>query len=177
MYRKRSFETRVLTRFVQKYAPRVAHFELGGVNLGFAVEDDVLSSAEHTHEGDWVGEIQSIVMAPQQGDLASVGLAKSDIANQTDARDVGVGDRHGFCQEQMPVTTEQFSSMERDAFHVSYLSDKIPEAVFHGQAVKTVAYLRAPTAQDTAAHSDRQLHGTHHHQRRGRKGSLDEGSG
>ena len=37
--------------------------------------------------------------------------------------------------------------MERDAFHVSYLSDKIPEAVFHGQAVKTVAYLRVSTAQ------------------------------
>ena len=43
--------------------------------------------------------------------------------------------------------TEQFSIMERDAFHVSYLSDKIPEAVFHGQAVKTVAYLRVSTAQ------------------------------
>ena len=37
--------------------------------------------------------------------------------------------------------------MERDAFHVSYLSDKIPEPVFHGQAVKTVAYLRVSTAQ------------------------------
>ena len=37
--------------------------------------------------------------------------------------------------------------MGRDAFHVSYLSDKIPEAVFHGQAVKTVAYLRVSTAQ------------------------------
>ena len=37
--------------------------------------------------------------------------------------------------------------MECDAFHVSYLSDKIPEAVFHGQAVKTVAYLRVSTAQ------------------------------
>ena len=37
--------------------------------------------------------------------------------------------------------------MERDAFHVSYLSDKIPEAVFHGQAVKTVAYLTVSTAQ------------------------------
>ena len=37
--------------------------------------------------------------------------------------------------------------MEHDAFHVSYLSDKIPEAVFHGQAVKTVAYLRVSTAQ------------------------------
>ena len=46
-----------------------------------------------------------------------------------------------FCQEQTPVLAEQFSSMEHDAFHVSYLSDKIPEAVFHGQAVKTVAYL------------------------------------
>ena len=37
--------------------------------------------------------------------------------------------------------------MERDAFHVSYLSDKIPEDVLHGQAVKTVAYLRVSTAQ------------------------------
>ena len=52
-----------------------------------------------------------------------------------------------FCQEQTLVLTEQFSSMEHDAFHVSYLSDKIPEAVFHGQAVKTVAYLRVSTAQ------------------------------
>ncbi len=42
---------------------------------------------------------------------------------------------------------EQFSSMEYDAFHVSYLLDKIPEAVFHGQAVKTVAHLRVSTAQ------------------------------
>ena len=45
----------------------------------------------------------------------------------------------GFCQEQTPVIAEQFSSVECDAFHVSYLSDKIPEAVFHGQVVKTVA--------------------------------------
>ena len=37
--------------------------------------------------------------------------------------------------------------MERDTFHVSYLSDKIPGAVFHGQAAKTVAYLRVSTAQ------------------------------
>ena len=42
--------------------------------------------------------------------------------------------------------------MERDAFHVLYLSDKMPEAAFHGQAVKTVAYLRVLAAQDTAAH-------------------------
>ena len=41
----------------------------------------------------------------------------------------------------------QFSSRERNAFHGSYLSDKIPEAVFHGQAVKTVAYLRVSSAQ------------------------------
>ena len=53
----------------------------------------------------------------------------------------------GFCQEQTLVLTEQFSSMQRDAFHVPYLSDKIPEAVFHGQAGKTVAYLRVSTAQ------------------------------
>ena len=56
----------------------------------------------------------------------------------------------GFCQEQTPVLTEQFSSMEHDAFHVSYLSDKTPEALFHGQAVKTVAYLTVSTAQDSA---------------------------
>ena len=43
--------------------------------------------------------------------------------------------------------TEQFSSMECDAFHVSFLSDKTREAVFHGQAVKTVAHLRVSTAQ------------------------------
>ena len=69
----------------------------------------------------------------------------------------------GFCQEQTHVMIEQFSSIERDAFHVPYLSDKIPEAVFHGQAVKTVAYLRVSTAQqDAAAHFDGQLYGTHH---------------
>ena len=37
--------------------------------------------------------------------------------------------------------------MECDAFHVLYLSDKLPEAIFHGQSVKTVAYLRVSTAQ------------------------------
>ena len=37
--------------------------------------------------------------------------------------------------------------MEHDAFRVPYLSDEIPEAAFHGQAVKTVAYLRVSTAQ------------------------------
>ena len=52
-----------------------------------------------------------------------------------------------FCQEQTLVLAEQFSSMEHDAFRVPYLSDKIPEAAFHRQAVKTVAYLRVSTAQ------------------------------
>ena len=52
-----------------------------------------------------------------------------------------------FCQEQTLIMIEQFSSIERNAFHVSYLSDKIPEAVFHSQAVKTVADLRVSTAQ------------------------------
>ena len=50
--------------------------------------------------------------------------------------------------------------MECDAFHVSYLSDKTPEAVFHGHDVKTVAYLRVSTVQDAAAHLDGLLHGT-----------------
>ena len=40
------------------------------------------------------------------------------------------------------------------AFHVSYLSDKISEAVSHGQAVKTVSYLRVSTAQQDV-HSQR----------------------
>ena len=52
----------------------------------------------------------------------------------------------GFCQEQTLVLTEQFSSVECDAFHVSYMSDKIPEAAFHSQAAKTVAYLRVSIA-------------------------------
>ena len=74
---------------------RDAHLEHGGVNIDFAVEDDVLPSAEPTHEGDRVGETQSIVMAPPQGDLAPIGFEKAGIANQTGARDVGVGDRQG----------------------------------------------------------------------------------
>ena len=37
--------------------------------------------------------------------------------------------------------------MEHDVFRVSHLSDTIPDAEFHGQAVKTVAYLRVSTPQ------------------------------
>ena len=85
--------------------------------------------------------------APPQGDLASVGFERRG------HRESDGGERRrdrrpvGFCQEQTPVMTEQFSSIKRDAFYVPYLSDKLPEAIFHGQAVKTVAYLRVSTAQ------------------------------
>ena len=40
-----------------------------------------------------VGETQSIVAAPPQGDLAAAGFEKAGIANQTGTRDVGIGDR------------------------------------------------------------------------------------
>ena len=39
--------------------------------------------------------------------------------------------------------TEQFSKMERNAFHVPHLSDKIPEAVFHGRVEGRDATLEA----------------------------------
>ena len=81
---------------------RVAHLERGGINLDFAVEDDVLPSAEHTHEGDRVDETQSIVAVPPQGDLASIGLEKVGIANQTGARDVGTGDRQVYTMIWIP---------------------------------------------------------------------------
>ena len=93
----------VLTRFVEKYTLRVAHLERGGINIDFAVEEDVLPSAEPLHKGDLVGETQSIVAAPPQGDLASVGFEKAGIANQTGARDVGVGDRQGSVRNKRPL--------------------------------------------------------------------------
>ena len=67
---------------------------------------------EHTHEGDLVREAQPIVGAPPQGNLSSVGFEEGGIADQAGAGDVGVGDRHGFCQEQTPVLAEQFSSID-----------------------------------------------------------------
>ena len=50
------------------------------------------------------------------------------------------------CQAQTHVLAEQFSRLEQNAFHVPYLSDKTPEAAFHGQAVKIVASRRVSTA-------------------------------
>ena len=66
---------------------------------------------------------------------------------QTMQARIRVGDRHGSCPKQTSVMTVQFSSTEHYAFHVPYLSDTTPEAAFHGQDVKTVTYLRVPTAQ------------------------------
>jgi len=44
----------------------------------------------------------------------------------------------------------QFVDVKSDNFHVRLLSNKIPKAGFHGQTVKTVAYLRVSTAQQDA---------------------------
>ena len=71
---------------------RSVHLELGGVK-----------SDEATHEGDLVGETQSIVAAPPQGDLASAGFEKAGIANQTGARDVGTGDRQGSVRNKRRI--------------------------------------------------------------------------
>ena len=87
-----------------KTAVRDAHLEHGGVNIDFAVEDDILPSAEPTHEGDLVGETQSIVAAAPQGDLASVGFEKAGIANQTEAGDVRVGDRQGSVRNKRTIS-------------------------------------------------------------------------
>ena len=87
------------------------------------------------------------VAAPPQGDLASVGFEKAGIAKSDGGERRRDRRPAGFCQEQTLVLTEQFSSMERDRFHSPYLSDKMPEAVFYGQGMKTVAYLRVSTAQ------------------------------
>ena len=54
---------------------------------------------------------------------------------------------HSWVSIKTSVLTIQFSSMEHDAFHVPYLLDTTPEAAFHGQAVKTVAYLRVSATQ------------------------------
>ena len=80
---------------MQQDTLRVTHLELGVVNLDFAEEDDVLPSADLAHEGDLVGETQSIVAAPPQGERTAVGFEKAGIPNQTEARDVGTGDLQG----------------------------------------------------------------------------------
>ena len=50
-----------------------------------------------------LGETQSILAAPPQGDLASIGFEKAGITNQTEARNVGVGDRHGSVRNKRPL--------------------------------------------------------------------------
>ena len=59
-------------------------------------------SAEHTHEGDLVGETQPVVVAPPPGDLAPVGLEEAGVANQTRAGDVGIGGRHDSVRNKRP---------------------------------------------------------------------------
>ena len=49
---------------------------------------------------DLVREALLIVGAPQQGNLAAVGLEEGGIADQAGAGDVGVGDRHGSVREK-----------------------------------------------------------------------------
>ena len=83
---------RVPTTFEPKHTLRGVHLELGGVK-----------SAEHTHESDRVGETQSIVAAPPQGDLASVGFEKGG-HRESDGGERRRGRRpSGFCQEQRDV--------------------------------------------------------------------------
>ena len=53
--------------------------------------------------GALVGETRSIVAAPPQAHLASVAFEKAGIANQTGARDVAVGDRHGSVRNKGPL--------------------------------------------------------------------------
>ena len=55
-----------------------------------------------------VGETQTIVAAPQQGDLASVGFEKAGIANQTGSRDVGIGDRQGSVRKKRSLWSNKF---------------------------------------------------------------------
>ena len=81
----------VLTRFVLKYTLRIAHLELGGVDLDLAVEDDVLplDRADMTPQV-WVErEVRRRAISRRS---ASRKLA---IAHQAGAGDAGVGDRHG----------------------------------------------------------------------------------
>ncbi len=96
------------SRRTLKYTVRVAQLERGGANLDFAVVDDILPSAEHTHKGDRVGETQSIVAAPPQGDLAPVGFEKAGIANQTGARGVEAGDRLGSVRNKRSLWSNKF---------------------------------------------------------------------
>ena len=138
---------RVLTRFVQKYTVRIAHLEHGGINFNFAVEDDVLPSAEHTHPRR-PDRRNPIDCGGPAAERSRVGRLRENWHRESDGGERRRDRRSaGFCQEQTPILIEQFSGMECDAFHVSYLSDKIQEAVFHSQVVKTVAYLRVSTAQ------------------------------
>ena len=83
---------------MQKYTPRLAHLERGGVDLDLPSlpVDDAGEDQGQTRAGvHLVVDLASADAAPPQGDLASVGFEKADIANQAAAGDVGTGDRQG----------------------------------------------------------------------------------
>ena len=87
-------------------------------------------------------------LAGSNGKSGAAASRKISLAcQQTMQARIRVRDRHGSCPKQTVVLTIQFSSMEHHAFHVPYLLDTTPEAAFHGQAVKTVVYLRVSTTQ------------------------------
>ena len=131
----RWWRLRVPTRFVSKYTVRLAHLELGRV------------SCEHTHAGDLARETEPIVVALRQSDLAAGGLEKAGFANQTGARDVGVGDRHGAVRHKRQFWPNSSAAWNRTRFMFRICPIKHPKAAFHGQAVKCVASRRVSTAQ------------------------------
>ena len=96
------------------------------------------------------------------GDQRSVGRPRESWPRESDGGERRRGRRPARgCQAQTHVLTEQCSRREQDAFHGPYLSAKIPEAAFHGQAVKTVASLRVSTAHRTCAASASPSSSTH----------------
>ena len=99
------------------------------------------------HEGDLVREAQPIVGAASQGDLSSVGLEEGGIANQAGAGDVGVGNRHDSVGNKGSFSPYSSAAGNMTRSVSLHLSDKLPEAAFDGQAVRTVAYLRVSTPE------------------------------
>ena len=101
------------------------------------------TSAEHTHEGR-PGRRTPIDCGGPAAGRSRVGRPRESWHRESGGGERRWGRRPARgCQEQTRVLAEQFSRMERDVFHVPYLSDKTLEAVFHSQVVKTVTWSRA----------------------------------
>ena len=150
---------RVLTRFVQKYTLSVAHLERGGINLDFAVEDDVLPSAEHTHEGDRVRRNPIDCGGPATG-RSRVGRLRESGHRESDG-----GERRrdrrpaGLCQEQTSVLFYVIRPCNGLDTIVSNGRKKTMFCLLLDTAVKTVAY-RWQVIQivETLVHSPDPLH-------------------